>query len=132
MLFAAVNHVAIIVSNLEVSLGLYRDIFGFEELKRIDRPERKSTIVYLQGPGGVIMELFTFPDSPKRASFPEALGLRHVAFTTEQFDEVVGVLEEKGFPNDGIRLDERTGKRMTFIQDPDGLPIEICENSESS
>jgi glyoxylase I family protein len=127
MIFSAVNHVAIIVSDLGVSLGLYRDIFGFKELQRIDRSERKSTIVYLQGPGNVIIELFTFPDSPKRASFPEALGLRHVAFTVEHFDEVVGALEEKGFPNDGIRLDERTGKRMTFIQNPDGLPIEICD-----
>lgn len=26
-----------------------------------------------------------------------------------------------------VRIDEITGKRYTFIADPDGLPIEFCE-----
>jgi len=36
-------------------------------------------------------------------------------------------LEAKGIISEPIRIDEFTGKKFTFFEDPDGLPLEIYE-----
>jgi glyoxylase I family protein len=40
---------------------------------------------------------------------------------------VINNLVEKGVEIEPVRTDETTGKKFTFLQDPDGLPIEIYE-----
>ena len=67
------------------------------------------------------------PQSPKRVNYPEAQGLRHLAFRVESVDETVRMLNEKGIETEPVRLDTYTGKKMTFFHDPDGLPLEIHE-----
>jgi glyoxylase I family protein len=126
MLFDSVNHVAIIASDLEKSIDFYVNKLGLKQFDRIDRPERKSSIIYLNA-GNCIVELFSFPDPPKRLSYPEAAGLRHLAFSVPNFDEVIAKLEEMEIDYVPIQDDARTGKRMTFIFDPDQLPIELSE-----
>ena len=60
-------------------------------------------------------------------SDPEALGLRHLAFKVESVDDTVKELNGKGIETEPVRLDDYTGKKMTFFHDPDGLPLEIHE-----
>ncbi len=74
-----------------------------------------------------MIELFSFPDSPPRPNFPEAQGLRHLAFTVEDIDETIKELALKGIEAEKVRIDPTTKKRFTFFQDPDQLPIEIYE-----
>ncbi|WP_180964472.1 VOC family protein, partial [Fischerella thermalis] len=45
----------------------------------------------------------------------------------ENIDEVVSELKAKGVEVEEIRTDEITGKKFTFFQDPDALPLEIYE-----
>jgi glyoxylase I family protein len=73
------------------------------------------------------IELFSFENPPKRPSYPEACGLRHLAFEVDHIDETVGELHEHGIDVEPLRIDPITGKRFTFFQDPDGLPIELYE-----
>ena len=42
-------------------------------------------------------------------------------------DEVINHLTNKGVECEPVRIDEYTGKRFTFFQDPDGLPLELYE-----
>ena len=126
MKFEGVNHVALITADLEASMKFYIDILGFQQFDRIDRPERESSIVYLDA-GNCIIELFSFPDPPKRPSYPEAAGLRHLALSTSNFDQVIAELNAQGVESEPVRIDQRTGKKMTFVFDPDQLPIEISE-----
>ena len=126
MLFDALNHVAIICSDLHQSVDFYTKILGFQEFHRIERPERESTIIYLDA-GSCIIELFSFPNPPERLSYPEARGLRHIAFSVRDFDQVLTELEAQSIDHTPIQIDARTSQRMTFIFDPDKLPIEICE-----
>ena len=58
---------------------------------------------------------------------PEAAGLRHLAFYTEDIEKDVKELKEKGISVEPIRLDAFTGKKMTFFAGPDGLPLELHE-----
>ena len=71
--------------------------------------------------------MFSFPDPPKRPSYPEACGLRHLAFEVADVDDAVGELEGRGVAVEPVRVDEYTGKRFTFFADPDGLPLELYE-----
>ena len=41
--------------------------------------------------------------------------------------DTVKELNEKGIKTEPVRLDDYTGKKMTFFHDPDGLPLEIHE-----
>ena len=66
-------------------------------------------------------------NAPKRPSYPEACGLRHLAFKVENIEEVVAALSEKGIECEPIRIDDYTGEKMTFFFDPDGLPLELHE-----
>ena len=73
------------------------------------------------------MELFSFPEWTERASFPEARGLRHLAFSVDDLDAAATELKEKGVRIEEIRLDELTGKRFVFFYDPNNQPLELYE-----
>ena len=73
------------------------------------------------------IELFIIKNAPARVNYPEALGLRHLAFKVENVDDTVKELNGKGIETEPVRLDDYTGKKMTFFHDPDGLPLEIHE-----
>jgi glyoxylase I family protein len=119
--------VAIICSNYERSKKFYTEILGFEILSEVYRAERKSYKLDLAVNHIYQIELFSFENPPERASRPESVGLRHLAFEVFDIDRVVSVLNEKGIETEPIRVDEYTGKSFTFFSDPDGLPLEIYE-----
>ena len=60
-------------------------------------------------------------------SCPEACGLRHLAFCVESVEQTVKELAAVGIECEPIRVDDYTGKKMTFFHDPDGLPLELHE-----
>lgn len=126
MVLKKINHIAIIVSNFEISKEFYVNELGFQVIHQIDRPERQSSILYLDA-GNTIIELFSFPSPPKRLTYPEACGLRHLAFDVDDFEETLSKLNKLGIETEPVRIDDRTGKKMTFFKDPDDLPLEICE-----
>jgi glyoxylase I family protein len=91
------------------------------------RAERDSYKLDLALNGNYVIELFSFPNPPKRPSRPEATGLRHLAFEVDNFEEVVLKMNSLNISIEPIRIDEFTDKKFTFIADPDGLPIEFYE-----
>ena len=121
------HHVAVIASDYERSRRFYVETLGLEIVGEVHRRERDSYKLDLRLPDGTQIELFSFPDPPKRPSYPEACGLRHLAFEVADLDEAVRELEDKGVVVEPVRIDEHTGKRFTFFADPDGLPLELYE-----
>lgn len=122
-----VHHIAIICSNYEVSKSFYTEVLGFTIVREVYRAERQSYKLDLAVNGVYMIELFSFPEPVKRPSRPEATGLRHLAFEVDNLEEIIAQLEEKRVVAEPIRIDEFTGKRFTFIADPDQLPIEFYE-----
>lgn len=123
-----VNHIAIIASDIERSLSFYVDVLGFSIIRKVYREERDSWKVDLALNGDYLIELFTFPNAPQRLSYPEALGLRHLAFTVDDIEASIAELKSKGVEPESIRIDPFTGCRCVFFADPDGLPIELVES----
>lgn len=123
----AIHHIAIICSDYIVSKDFYTTVLGFTILAEHYREERRSFKLDLALNDRYCIELFSFPDPPKRASRPEACGLRHLAFEVESVDAAVAWLRENNVASEPIRIDEFTGKRFTFFEDPDHLPLEFYE-----
>ena len=122
-----IHHIAIICSDYEVSKKFYTEILGLTIIQEIYRAERLSYKLDLALNGNYVIELFSFPNPPKRVSRPEASGLRHLAFAVDNLEVIINHLNQNQIISEPIRLDEFTGKRFTFIADPDDLPIEFYE-----
>lgn len=121
-----VHHVAIIGTDYEKSKHFYVDLLGFQVIREIYREHRDDWKIDLRL-ADCELELFIIKTAPKRPSYPEAAGLRHLAFAVESVDATVAELNALGIETEPVRIDEVTGKKMTFFFDPDGLPIEIHE-----
>lgn len=122
-----IHHIAIICSDYEKSKHFYTEILGFEITQEIYREERQSYKLDLSLNGNYCIELFSFPNPPKRVSQPEACGLRHLAFEVDHIESAIKILSKKNIKTEPIRIDEFTQKRFTFFEDPDQLPIELYE-----
>jgi glyoxylase I family protein len=127
MTISGLHHLAVICSNYPESKRFYTKTLGLQVISEIYRAERDSWKLDLAIPGGSQIELFSFPEAPERLSYPEARGLRHLAFRVRNLDDDVTRLIERGVNVELIRVDELTGKRFVFFADPDGLPIELYE-----
>ncbi len=127
MKLSAIHHVAIIVSNYEKSKDFYVNKLGFEVIRENFRPEKNDWKLDLRVNENTELEIFAPSNPPKRPSFPEACGLRHLAFYVENIELIVKELESMDIECEPIRRDSFTDKKMTFFMDPDGLPLELHE-----
>lgn len=122
-----IHHIAIVCSDIEESKRFYSELLGFKIEREVYRSERDSFKIDLSLNGMYTIELFSFPNSPKRLTRPEANGLRHLAFAVAEVQWNRDMLISKGIDVEPIRIDEHTGKKFVFFEDPDGLPIELYE-----
>ncbi len=122
-----IHHVAILTDDYEKSKAFYTDVLGFTVLSEVYREERKSWKLDLAINGIYQIELFSFQEHKERASFPEAKGLRHLAFAVNNIEEAVQELRQKGVEVQGIRMDEFSSKKFCFFYDPNGQPLELYE-----
>lgn len=127
MNLAGLHHVAIITADYARSKKFYTEILGLKIVAETHRAERQSYKLDLALPGGSQIELFSFPDPPARPSHPEACGLRHLCFATDDLEANIAHLTAHGISVEPVRVDPLTGKRFTFFADPDALPIELYE-----
>lgn len=122
-----IHHIAIICSDYDKSKKFYTEILGLSIKQEVYRSERDSYKLDLTLNGKYVIELFSFPNPPKRPSFPEAAGLRHLAFGVTDIKEWIAHLLKHGVKCEPIRIDEFTNKKFTFMSDPDDLPIELYQ-----
>ena len=121
------HHIAVICSDYGRSRRFYAEVLGLEVVAEVYRAARDSYKLDLRLPDGTRVELFSFPDPPPRPSYPEACGLRHLAFEVADIEAAVAHLQKHAVAVESVRVDEYTGKRFTFFADPDGLPLELYE-----
>ena len=127
MNLSKIHHIAIIVSDYERAKEFYVDKLGFEVIRDNYRPQKEDWKLDLRVNDSTELEIFAPKNPPKRPSFPEACGLRHLAFHVDNIEEVVAELNNIGIECEPIRTDEFTNRKMTFFFDPDGLPLELHE-----
>jgi glyoxylase I family protein len=122
-----IHHAAIICSDYERSKSFYTQVLGLRTVAEHFRAARNSWKLDLALPDGSQVELFSFDGAPPRPSYPEAQGLRHLAFAVADVAACKLRLESLGVITEPVRVDEYTGRRFVFFADPDGLPLELYE-----
>jgi glyoxylase I family protein len=127
MKLLSVHHIAIICSDYKKSKEFYVQKLGLKVLAETYRQERESYKLDLALGELYQIELFSFPHPPPRTGWPEACGLRHLAFAVENVEKAAKELNKLSIVTEMIRTDELTGKKFTFFKDPDGLPLELYE-----
>lgn len=126
----AIHHVAILTStDLYVASKLfYTEVLGFTVIAETFRKERNSYKLDLALNGKYQIELFSFPEHRERGAYPEAKGLRHLAFAVDNVQEGLAWLSEKNVQVEEIRMDKLTGKQFLFFYDPNGQPLELYQS----
>ncbi|MFH0753805.1 MAG: VOC family protein [Candidatus Omnitrophota bacterium] len=127
------GHIALSVSDLKRSAVFYRRHFGLRHVKTYAYPDKGFTIMLLKN-GDITLELFEFK---KQKALPEyrktllkdllTLGVKHFSVEVSNITAVY-----RKFRNAGISLASElcrfdSGARYFFIQDPDGILVEIME-----
>jgi len=127
------GHVAITVSNLERTEMFYEHVFGF---LRVDKIRDKEFIISMMKKDGITLEFFSAPGSLDLSDYRKDLetdlktcGVKHFAFSVDDIEKEYNRLKDKGVEFiTGIKsLNANT--RYFFIKDPDGIFIEIVQDS---
>lgn len=124
-----IHHAAIICCDYAASKHFYSTVLGLRIIAEHFRADRNSYKLDLGLPDGSQVELFSFPSAPARLTYPEARGLRHLAFAVDDVGFCKRALETQGIAVEPIRVDEFTQQRFVFFYDPDGLPLELYETT---
>ncbi len=128
-----VNHIAISVTNMERSMEFYKK-FGFKDFKSWKAEDESIKITMLKL-NNTVLEIFCYkqyknlPETAKStATDLPILGTKHFALGVEKIEEAKKfVLENKICESVDIKTG-RLGKEYFFINDPDGILVEIIEN----
>ena len=124
---ARLLHTRIRVNNLDHSLEWYCKHLGFKVLSRSDKSPAGNQIAHLELPGNDHTLELTYSDDYELA-VPE--DLMHIAISVPTLIEYCGQLEKNGieiWPGDW-RETFPNGRKMAFIDDPDGYEIELLED----
>jgi len=127
MKIKAIHHIALLTDDYQRSKAFYTEVLGFSVVSETWRAERQSYKLDLAIAGLYQIELFSFPDYRERASYPEAKGLRHLAFAVDDVAAAAEELRSKGVAVEAVRIDELTQKKFVFFTDPNGQPLELYE-----
>ena len=118
MNLSKIHHIAIIVSDYEAAREFYVNKLGFSVIRENYRPERKDWKLDLRVNEHTELEIFAEKNPPMRVNR---------AFCVESVEQTVNELAEVGIECEPVRVDDYTGKKMTFFHDPYGLPLELHE-----
>jgi len=150
-LIRAVDHINLVVSDLERSVTFYTELLGFRELRRahlkgewieaiIGLKDVSADVVYVVAPEGEPrLELLCF-ECPRGKSIPanslaHTFGLRHIALRVEDIQKMVIRLREAGVKviadpvavPTGVITHDAGHKILCYFHDPDGILLELAE-----
>lgn len=150
-MISRVDHINLVVSDLERSVKFYTEVLGFNEVRRahldgkwiesiIGLKDVCANVVYILAPEGEPrLELLCY-QSPEGEAIPansqaNTIGLRHVALRVNDIQKAVKRLEEAGVNLIGETIEvpesvvthDAGHKILCYFLDPDGILLELAE-----
>jgi len=125
-------HTMVRVTDIDASLGFYRDLLGLVEVRRIDREKGRFTLVFLATPE----DIAAFGDAAPSIELthnwdPEVYSggrnFGHLAYRVGNIYEVCQKLMDAGVT---INRPPRDGY-MAFVRSPDNISIELLQEGEA-
>ena len=124
-------HTRIRVSDLDQSIKWYQDHLGFQVISRSDKSPAGNQIVHLELPGNDHTLELTYSEDYD-VNVPE--DLMHFAIGVPDLIAFCDQLENEDveiWPSDW-RQTFPMGRKMAFIDDPDGYEVELLERAEEN
>lgn len=128
----AINHVAVVVENMEKSLAFWRDALGIKLHELRDVPAEKSQVAFLPLAGAEVELVMPTTDDSGIAKYlaKRGQGLHHLCLEVDDIEGMMAQLKEKN-----IRLineEPRTaadGKKYAFIhpESTGGVLVELYQ-----
>ncbi len=146
-----IDHVNIVVTDLDRMIEFYVSLLGLKLTKRVTISgdwigatvglnDVHADVVYLDLPEGPRLELIRYNnphlDRPANVDRPNAPGLRHFALAVNDIDSIVSRLRDRGVkffsdiqtvPDAQVTYPGGVRKRIVYFQDPEGNLLELCE-----
>ena len=126
------NHVAIVVADLEQATALYRDALGASVSAPMDLPEHGVTTVFVELPNTKIELLYPLGEASPIASFLEknpSGGMHHVCYEVDDIEAAAASLTRDGLRilGDGKPRIGAHGKPVLFLHPKDmaGTLVEL-------
>lgn len=147
----SIDHINIVVRDLERMTVFYRDVLGFTVTKQVTISGAwidetvglsgvEADVVYLDLPTGPRIELIDYRApaavEPAVPNAPHVFGLRHMAFRVSEIDSLVTRLQAAGVtfqsdvksvPDSQVKYAGGAKKRLVYFRDPEDNLLELCE-----
>ena len=126
-------HTMVRVRDLDAALDFYVDKLGLAEVRRVDNPAGRFTLVFLAAPDDVerakhdaapLVEL-TYNYDPE--DYQGGRNFGHLAYAVDDIHAACQRLMDGGVT---INRPPRDG-RMAFIRSPDGISVELLQKGEA-
>ena len=125
------THTSIRTSNMDKSIDFYTRLLGLKLLSRREIPKNNAEIAFLQDPEGkgARLELTLYKDQKKfiQAEYEDRV-FDHLAFEVKGMEETISQMKKENvtITDEPFRLSPQ-GSLIAFIEDPDGILIELIE-----
>jgi lactoylglutathione lyase len=120
-------HTMVRVSDVDRSLDFYCNKLGFREVRRMENPQGRYTLIYLAAPGDndedAQLEL-TYNWDPE--AYGEGRNFGHLAY---EVDDIYATCERLVKNGVTINRQPRDG-HMAFIRSPDNISIELLQKGK--
>ena len=115
-------HTMVRVTDLDRSIDFYVNKLGLEELRRMDSPQGRFTLIFLAAPGDSSAQVeLTYNWDPE--AYGEGRNFGHIAYEVDDIHEACQRLMDAGVT---INRPPRDG-RMAFVRSPDNISIELLQ-----
>jgi lactoylglutathione lyase len=124
-------HTSIRTSDMDSSIEFYTKLMGLKLLGRHEIPKNNAEIAFLQDPDGKGSRLeLTFYKNQKKfvqADYEDRL-FDHIAFEVDDMEKAISSLRRAKvtITDEPFRLSP-AGSLIAFVEDPDGILIELIE-----
>lgn len=128
MVIKKLEHVALMVDNIDESIKFYTEVFGFQLKTRGENAEK--AMAFLIHPGDSDMEVELVEDFKDKEGYSEKGKVNHLAFTVENMDEAVSYCKDKGLEfinNPGVNA--VTGAKSVFFYGPSRELLQLIQPS---
>lgn len=116
-LISQLQHVSLMIDDVEATRAFYRDVMGFRELVRADFGPAAPPGLWFELDNGQMVHLTERRDDP-------ALRLVHVAYEVDDLEQAATVVTGRGVAIERARHVPRAGYQF-YVADPSGNLIEF-------
>ena len=126
-----INHVAIVVKDIESALEFWRDQLGLDLHHVEDVPSQASKVAFLPVGEGEVELVQPTEAGTGLANYLEKRGegMHHLCMQVDDIDEMLKILQEKGVRLINTEPIDLPGRRMAFIHPKasNGVLVELYE-----